>query len=318
MAEMTLMEAAKLSNNVVDRAITRMIVENSPMLEYVPQKGINGGTYVYNMEAALGGVAFRGVNGSYTPSNGVINPYMEKLAIMGGEVKIDNYIVEVESNAIDAKRQYYGMKARAMGLFYSEQFIEGDTAVNPYGFDGIRKRLVGAQSLYIGADGVMGTTGTAGGGTLTLDGLDILLDSVVGDNSQKILFMNKTLRRKINALRRAQTGAQQIVVTSGAFNRQYEEYAGAAIRVIERDDDANTFLGFDETDGSGNLDTSSIYCIRFGMEYVHGIIHGSIPTVKDFGESQQGPYHSGRIEGYMGVVVHHPRSAARLARINNA
>lgn len=312
MPEMTLLEAAKLSTDVYDRSITKIIVENSPMLEYVPQKSINGPTFRYNTEGSLGGVAFRGVNGSYNPSVGAINPAFESLAIMGGEVRIDNFIVNVQSNVIDAKTEYYAMKARAMGLYYSEQFLEGDTAVNPYGFDGIRKRIPTTGSQYENA--------TTGGATLTLDMLDILLDLVVGDNASKVLFMNKTLRRKITALCRAQTGTSRIeyMPNPNNFNEQLTYYAGTPIRIIERTDDASTFLDFDEDDGSSNLDTASIYCIRFGMEFVHGIMHGSMPSVKDFGEVTQGPYHLGRIEAYMGVVWRHPRSAARLGHINNA
>lgn len=312
MPEMTLMEAAKLSSDVVDRAITRIIVERSPILEYVPVKTINGPSFRYNMERSLGSVAFRGVNGSYTPDNGVINPQYESLVIMGGEVRIDNFIVDVESNAIDAKTTYYNMKARAMGLLFSETFFEGDTAVNPYGFDGIRKRILSTGSQFIDAGAA------AGGATLTLSKLDTLLDTVVGENSEKVLFMNKTLRRKITELARAQTGTSRIDYTQDTFNRQQTSYAGTPIRIIERDDDASTFFGFDEDDGLSNLDTSSIYCVRFGMEYVHLIGNKLMPQVKDFGEVQAGPYHLGRIESYMGLVVRHPRSIARLARINNA
>lgn len=310
MPEMTLLEAAKSSQDVIDATITKIIVERSPVLEVLPFKTINGPTFRYTMERQLGSVAFRGVNGSYTPDNGVINPQFESLVIAGGEVRIDNFIVDVESNVRDAKTTYYGMKARAMGLLFSETFFEGDTAVNPYAFDGIRKRILTTGNQYINL--------ATGGGTLTLDFLDTLLDTVVGDNGDKVLYMNKTLRRKVTALARAQTGTARIDYTQDAFNKQQTSYAGSMIRIIERDDDASTFLGFDEDDGSGNLDTSSIYCVRFGMEYVHGISNKMMPSVKDFNEQQAGPYHMGRIESYMGLVVRHPRSIARLGHINNA
>lgn len=314
MPEMTLMEAAKSSQAVVDRAITRIIVENSPVLEYLPFKTINGPVFRYQREASLGSVAFRGVNGSYTPDNGVINPYFEALVIAGGEVKIDNFIVDVESNLIDAKTTYYAMKARAMGLLFSQYFFEGDTAVNPFAFDGVRKRIPTTSSQYINA-------GT-GGATLTLAMLDQLLDKVRGSNDGKVLWMNKTMRRKITELCRAQTGTARVDYDPNAFrsvfNKQIEGYAGAAIRVVERDDDESTFLAFDEDDGASNLDTTSIYCTRAGMEDVHGISNKMMPSVKDFGEQQAGPYHMGRIESYMGLVVRHPRSMARLGHINNA
>src|SRR5262249_41999672 len=150
---------------------------------------INGPTFRYTMERQLGSVNFRGVGGVYTPDNGVVNPQYESLVIAGGEVKIDNFIVDVESNVLDAKATYFDMKARAMGLLFSETFIEGDTSVNPFAFDGIRKRISSTGNQYINLQ--------TGGGTLTLDALDDLIDRVVGENSDKVIFLNKTLRRKI-------------------------------------------------------------------------------------------------------------------------
>ena len=213
------------------------------------------------------------------------------------------------SNLIDLKASKYDMKARAVGLTFSEAFFEGDSAVDFYSFDGLRKRLTGNQLINAGA----------GGATLTLDMLDQLADAVVG--GPDAFFMNKILRRKISSLVRAQTGTARIEYTFDGrdrFNRQMESYSGIPIRIIERTDDASTFLDFDEDDGSSNLDTASIYAVKFGSTFVHGIQNGSLPTVRDFGETEDGPYHKGRIEWYPGLAVEHPRSAARLYHINNA
>lgn len=303
----TLLEAAKHSQDALERAITKVIVESSPILEYLPMKTISGPAYRYHLETSLGGISFRGVNGTYTPSAGVINPRFEPLVIMGGEVKVDNFEVAVMSNLLPLKAEKYRMKARAAGIKFSETFFEGDTAVDPYAFDGLRKRLTGNQVLWAGANG----------GPLTLALLDALLDSVVGDNSRKVLFMNPTLRRKVTSLVRAQTGSSLITFTQDAFGRQQMAYADCPIRVVMREDDGSTILDFDETRGTNNQ-TASIYCVRAGDDFVHGIQHGALPSVKDFGETEAAPAHMGRIEWYCGIVVKHPRSAARLGGVTNA
>lgn len=308
MADVTMLEAAKHHHDEVEARVAKRIVESAPALEYLPMKTISGSAFRYHEERSLGTIAFRGVNGLWTPDSGVINPAYEGLVIMGGEVQLDNFEVLTQGNLIDLKVEKYRMKARALGIEFTENFFEGDTAVDPYAFDGIRKRITGGQLINAGT----------GGATLTLAMLDELLDAVVGDNGNKILFMNKTMRRKITSLARAQTGTVLISQTMGNFNRQFDTYAGAVIRVVEREDDGSTIFGFDEDDGSGNLDTTSIYCVRFGMEYVHGIQHSAIPQVKDFGEVSEGPYHKGRIEWYPGLVVRHPRAMARLENLNNA
>ncbi len=306
--DMTLLEAAKASQDKVERVVAKTIVEASPILEYLPFKIINGPAYRYHREASLGTISFRGVGGTYTPDSGVINPEYEALVIMGGEVVIDNFEVEVMGNLIgDLKGTRYRMKARQAGITFSEQFFEGDTIVTEFGFDGIRKRLVGSQLM-----------GSTVGAALSLAQLDELLDMVIGENSQKTLFMSPTMRRKVTALVRAVTGSGLINYTQDAFGRQQVAYATCPIRVIVREDDGSSFFGYDEDPGDGASDTASIYCVRAGTDYVHGISNKSLPGVKDFGETQAAPQHKGRIEWYPGLVVKHPRAAARMQGILNA
>lgn len=307
--DLTMMEAASDHIDVRERAVARWIVEASPIAEYIPNRSINGGVYRYDTEGSLGTVAHRGVNGTYTPDSGVINPQFEPLVILGGEVTVDNFEVEQMSNLRDLKGERYRMKARAMGIKYSEMFFEGDTAVDPYGPDGLRKRLVGNQLI----------NATTGGATLTLALLDQLADQVIGEDEGKVFFMNATLRRKVLSLVAAENGSFRISTTQDSFHRQQQAYRNIPIRIIRREDDGSTFLDFDEDDGSSNLDTASIYCVRFGSDYVMGLTGTrGMPGVKDFGEIEARPGHLGRIEWYYGFAVKHPRAAARLYHINNA
>jgi len=307
MADITMLEAAKHSQDVVERTVAKTIVEASPILEYLPIKTINGPAFRYHREASLGSIAFRGVGGSYSPDAGGINPEFEALVIMGGEVQIDNFEVEVMGNLVDLKGTKYRMKARQAGITFSEQFFEGDTLVTEFGFDGLRKRLVGGQKM-----------GSGTGATLTLAQVDELLDMVIGENSEKVLFMSPTMRRKVTTLVRAVTGSGMITYTQDAFGRQQVAYATCPIRVVRREDDGSSFFGYDEDPGDATSDCASIYCVRFGTDYVHGISNKALPGVKDFGETEAGPYHKGRIEWFPGLVVRHPRAAARMQGITNS
>ena len=64
MADITLLEAAKSSQDAIERSVAKIIVESSPILEYLPMRTINGPAYRYHREQSLGTVAFRGVGGS--------------------------------------------------------------------------------------------------------------------------------------------------------------------------------------------------------------------------------------------------------------
>ena len=307
MADITLLEAAKHSQDIIERSVTKIIVESSPILEVLPMRTINGPAFRYHQEQSLGTVAYRGVGGTYTPDAGVINPLFEPLVILGGEVAIDNFEVEVMQNLLNLKSEKYRMKARQIGIQFSQSFFEGDTAVDPFEFDGLRKRLTGNQKI-----------GSAVGAVLTLANLDELLDLVVGDSGNKVLYMNKNIRRQLTKLVREQQGSSYISLTQDAFGKQQMAYSGTPVRIVEREDDGSTILDFDEDPGDGASDTASVYCVRYGSDYVMGIQSRSVPSVKDFGEIQAKPQHLGRIEWFTGLVVKHPRTAARLQGVLTA
>jgi hypothetical protein len=151
-----------------------------------------------------------------------------------------------------------------------------------------------------------------GGNPLTLDKLDELIDAVQG--SPDMLFMNKTMRRKVNKLMRAAGQATETV--SDAFGRQIAAYAGIPIGVIESDKDGNEILGFTEPDldnGDKNACTS-IYAVRFGAkEWVSGLQAGILEVID---QGLQGIHYQTLIEWICSIAVFHPKAAARLRGIN--
>lgn len=308
----TLVEASKYGDDVKRSGVLKVISETSPMYSKLPWKSIKGNAYKYNIEQALPDVAFRGVGGTYTDSTGVINPVVETLTIMGGEVKIDNFIVKTMGNLKDVKASQFEMKARAMGFKFTESFFEGDSDVDQNSFDGLRKRLTGNQKYLAGS----------GGAALTLDILDTAIDRVVG--TPDFIFLNRTLRRKITKLGRdagSSSGAPLIDYGSdSSFGHQVERYRGIPLVIVENELDGSSILAFDEDPGDAVSDTSSIYIVRFGDDYIHGITGegGSFMDVKDFGEMESAPQHLGRIEFYPGLCVVHPRAAVRLYGVLDA
>lgn len=298
----TLLESAKGTKDYLRAGVIKIIVETSPVLQFIKMKTINSSAYRYMIEAALPNVAFRGVNSTWTRSAGVINPQAEFLSIMGGEVTVDNFQINTEGNIYDLKAKQYELFARAMSINFSQTFFEGDTNIDPNSFDGLRRRITGNQLLLMGANGA----------NLTLPFLDQLIDAVIGDSEGKYIFLNKTLRRNITSLVRAVNGSGMIDFSQDDFGRQQTMYAGVPLYIVERSDDASTILDFDETTGSSNV-TASIYICRFGNEdFVFGIQgSGGDLQVKDFGEIPSEPSHLGRAEWYVSIVMTHGRSAAR-------
>jgi hypothetical protein len=289
------------------KGVIEIFPRSSAVLERLPFFNVDGMAYKYNLEQTLPGIGFRGINESYTESTGVVNPQVEQLFIGGGFSNVDRALIKTQGKGNDIRATHDAMKAKAFALDYTRKFFKGDNTDDPKVFDGLENRLTGSQLLDMG--------NSAGGDTLTLAMLDELIDAVTG--SPDVLFMNKTLRRKVNALMRAAGQANETVTDS--FGRQINAYAGIPIGIIEEDKDGAEILGFDEPDlDTGTLTTASIYAVRFGAgEYVSGLQNGDM-VVEDKGNPAGSVFYITDIEWICGMGIFHPKAAARLRGIKNA
>ena len=198
-----------------------------PSLRFVPCVGF---TYNYGEQTTLGSIQFRGLNEPYKPDTGVINPRQEQLSIFGGQVNTDHQLVI--SNGDMARASAIAAKVHKAGLFYDLAIVKGDPAVDLRQFPGLNARLTGPQLLSTGVNG----------GPMTLDNVDQLLDAVVGTSEQKVLVMNKFVRRLVKALRqRTGTGT-----TAAEVGQGFDNYDGAKILILDEDGDEQPILSLNE------------------------------------------------------------------------
>jgi len=137
MAALTLIEAAKLNNGTeIERAIIEIYAGSSTILTYLPFRSIPGNALAYNREQTLPSIGFRGVNESYPPSVGILNPLTETLVIAGGEIDIDRFILQTQGR--EQKSSQTSMKLRSLGLAWTKKFFKGDSLSDPREFDGLQ------------------------------------------------------------------------------------------------------------------------------------------------------------------------------------
>lgn len=304
---LTLGDHAIQHDNLFAQGVVKIFEEENPILRYIPMVPIDGDAHKYRIEETMPGVQWRRVNEDYTESTGVLGARTEPLYILGGETFWDNFIIRTQGKGrgtIDHKRTQWEMKSRALSREYSRAFFEGDDLVDPDEMPGLRRRLSGNQVLLAGTNGA----------AMTIAMIDELIDTVIMGDTH--LFMHKSLRRRFTAQLLAAGSGSSYQVTYGDIDKmgkQVTRYNGVPIHVIEDRGNANSILGFDETAGTSDV-TSSVYCVTFGEDSVYGIFNGDGPPVevRDLGEDQDSPGEKGRIEFFTGLVLKHPRGAARL------
>jgi hypothetical protein len=231
---------------------------------------------------------------------------------------VDIIIVQNRCKLNDQRAIQTAMKVKAATYKYQDAFINGDVAVDANSFDGLKKRLTGAQVIAAATNGlpVLGADDAARHSFL--DKLDELIAAVSGPDDQKVLYMNSLIRGKILSSARRLT---MVTTDRDDFGRQISSYRGIPLLDIGTKSDGSTLIiPQTETQGSSSI-ASSIYCVRFGSseadQAVTGLTNGGV-DVRDLGELETKPVFRTRLEFYCGLAIFGGRGAARLTGVLNS
>lgn len=306
----TLAQAAVLSENDLQRGVIETFVIESSVLDRLPLMPIEGNAYSYNVEATLPGVAFRAVNEAYVESTGTVNQRSESLVIMGGDADVDNFIVKTRGNLNDQRAVQTAMKVKANALKFQDTFVNGDVAVDGKAFDGLAKRLVGAQVLDAGNGDAADGQGPVTAGHDFFDSLDALMGQVNG--RVDALYANRAVIQRILSAGRRLGGAE--MVREDTTGKRVVQWNGVPVLDLGTRPDGTDIIPMSETFGASTT-ASSIYAVRFGQDEgdqgVTGLTNGGV-QVYDIGELQEKPAMRTRIEFYTGLAVFGGKAAARL------
>jgi hypothetical protein len=311
---LTLAESAKYSQNDLQRGVIETFVIEANVLDRLPLLPITGNAYAYNEELTLPGIEFRAVNSAYAESTGTINPKTETLVILGGDADVDTFLVKTRGNLNDLRAAATRGKVKAANYKYQDAFVNGDTAVDANSFDGLKKRLTGAQVIAAATNGlpVLGADDAAR--HAFLDQLDALLALVPNADA---LYMNASILAKLKGSARRLTIYDQTV---DDFGRKIGTYQGVALIDIGTKADGTQIIPQTEVQGSSSV-ASSIYAVRFGRDEsdrgVTGLTNGGIDA-RDLGEQDAKPVFRTRIEFFCGLGVFGSKAAARLTGVLNS
>jgi hypothetical protein len=307
MAAVTLLQAAAIAagQDEVKRAAIIELFAAPDILKVLPFMEILGGSYSYIQEAQLGAVAFRGINESYSTSVGLVNPEVETLRILGGDLDVDKALLR--THGADVRTQQERMKVKALSLFIAGMIINGDSESDPRSFDGLRKRITGTQLFAAGS--------SSGGDALSLAVLDNAIDMVDGPTH---LVMSRKMRNLLsNAAKNTSIGGF-IQWDKNEFGERIMTYNDLPILVTDYDSTGAQVIDFNEANpGGGSAVGTSIYVVKFGDDGVTGLQNGTM-EVDDLGQMNDKPVLRTRVEWLAGLAVLSARAAARVWGIKQA
>lgn len=302
---MTLLEASKLhTGDVVRSGVIEMFARSSEILRVLPFIDIPGGSYHYNLEGQLPGVAFRGINEAFAESIGVINPQVEVLRIAGGDLDVDKAIIDF--HGADVRARHEAMKIKALSLYLGKKIIKGDSLSDPREFDGLQNRVVGSQLIAAGS--------TANGTALSLIKLDEAIDAV---DFPTHMIMSKALARRLSAAARNINVGGHIEYLPNEFGERVMLYNGLPVLTVDHDDLGARVLDYNEACTSGTATGTSVYVVNFSDGYVVGLQNKPM-SVRDHGEIDAKPVWRTRLDWNVGLATMHGRCASRLWSVADA
>lgn len=297
-------EAEKLSNNQLEAGVIEELIERDDLFAVMPFMQVNSKAYVYNREDrstfTAGRAGFKDVGDTIDEAGTKFIEVITKLRILIGDVDIDKFLQETQSDTTDQMAAQIAFKAKDIGRQFHDAVANGDSSVNAKEFDGIKKLVTADQTIEAGANGA----------ALTLSMLDQLLDQV-RNGADALLMRRGTLRAFRNALRAAGgTSAAEFMMP--AFGRPMLTHNGVPILVSD-------FLPGNEAAGT-NPNTCSVYAVRLNeADGLHGLWGGSNGGIRleSVGTVQNKDADRMRVKWYCGLALKSTQSLARLSGVTN-
>lgn len=146
--DMTVGQADKVVQEIIDTFVRESeILEMLPFDDAVSPSSGSTLVYGYVQEKIPSTAAFRAIGSEYKPNESKLKELSVKLKIFGGSFTIDRVLKTIESKLENMEHQIDSKIKAAVSLFH-DTMINGNTATNELGFDGLNTFLVGSSTEY--------------------------------------------------------------------------------------------------------------------------------------------------------------------------
>jgi hypothetical protein len=276
---LTLVEAAKYSNTVLQAGVIELIVKDDPIFERLPFMDILGNSLTYNVETTEADAQFYDVGDTWVEGTHVVTASTATLKIMGGDADVDNFLLKTRSNINDLKQETINAKSKAVKKKFMDTFWYGNTTLDAKSFNGMHT-LVASGTYNTHAIGTASTTEKL----LLMTELEEAID-MVKVNPPELIVMTKLMRRYINKYLHGVGG----ITYDDAANARVQTLFGIPVAVsdylVNTENVLHAYVsttdyGYDVDVATTDVATS-IFILSFGPQACQGLQTG-IPDIEVF------------------------------------
>lgn len=306
----TLVDYAKQSKDPLRKAFIQDLLRYSDLMgivPFVPKPGLQVSGLRWQ---TLPATAFRRLGTGYTESTGTTEEVLETMVALGGDIKVDKFLTGNGNVVEDPLTTQSRMKLKSLAFTFNNAFINGDQAVDPDSFEGLKKRVSNMPArmtidLSPGAGDSLKVLADAASEHKFVDAVHQAVKYVDGATH---ILCNETVHLGLGQVARRLNLFQ---ILTDAYGRAWNSISsGSAIvpfvDVGLKSDKSTEIITNTEDPGDGGNDSTSIYVVRMDDdEGLHGItLEGHDFEVYDplgGGEMEAGPQFLRRIDWGVGL-----------------
>ncbi len=304
----TLIDYFKQTNDPLAQGFIADLLRASDLMKICKFESVDGLKVTGARWQTLPSSGFRKIGEGYSESTGNAEDFSETLAILGGDVKVDKIITLAKNVTEDPLITQMKMKARSIAFTFNDNFINGNHAVDPDCFEGLKVRVGNMPARQtINMYNVVDTSDAC---PILKDSshenyfIDCLHEAIKRVDGATHILCNETVYLGLGHLLRRLGLLDQ---TTDAYGKVWNTFAGVPLVDVGLKADKSTeIITNTEVCTDSGADGTSLYVVRMDTDDgLHGIqLSGSSPTPYDplkGAEMEGGPQFLRRIDWAVGL-----------------
>ena len=322
---LTLVEAAKYSNDILQVGVIELLVKDDPVLERLQFVDIVGNGLTYNVETTLSGARYYDVGDTWVESTSTVTQTTALTKILGGDADVDNFLQTTRSNVQDLMQEQIEAKIKAIRRTFLESMIYGYNIGSSKEFDGLHYLI---RSSTSGQDNTVavGTSSTESK-LLLLERLEKAVDLSRGDGLPDLLLMSKQMRRSINKYLNGVGGMTKEMIGGKTVQTLFDVPIAVTDWIADNEsaylqygtnESGTAVYGHNYADTPGEDDDggTTIFVLRFGPKQFTGLQSGGGLMVENLGALETKDATRVRIKWYPSVMLQQIISCTKVTGID--